>query len=261
MASLGESKKVKKAHDKGRSLLVNLATLAFAALLWSPDLSSGILGARYGTIGLSKVRSCDVALPLRDDERADLLQSLAATKTGESLLSEYIKVYGSLDTLVIQWDQVSYSQINRATTRLPASAQTQMGSVVCVHLARRLPQIEHLADLAHEMVHATRLSEEVLKGEGLTSKEFVHARIAAPGGEADAFAVECAVKKEAIGRWDQFCGPYVHFEGHKVDQQAVVRDLYNGALSASLTGEAYPVMLTKQYQRMRLKRTLTGVFK
>jgi hypothetical protein len=98
-----------------------------------------------------------------------------------------------------------------------------------------------------------------LKGEGMSTNEFVHARIAATGGEADAFGVECAVKREILGHWDAFCSPYVN--GGGVAVKRVVDDLYSGALSASLTGEPYPVMLAKQFRRMAERRALNGILK
>lgn len=239
----------------------NAIVTALVLSLWSPDLSSGILSQRYGRYDQPALKSCDPALPLQAGEREDLLDRLQDSATGRGLLEEFKAVYGDLDSLIIQWDTVSYSQISKERGRVPAhELGTRRASVVCVHLAKKLPDIEHLADLAHEIVHANRLPEKALKGDGMAAEEFVHARIASRGGEAEAFAEECAVKRDVLGRWDAFCAPYVVGDDH-VEQARVVEDLYSGALSASLTGEPYPVMLAKQYRRMNLRRRMNGVLK
>jgi hypothetical protein len=126
-----------------------------------------------------------------------------------------------------------------------------------VHLTRRLPDIEHVADLVHELAHATRLEARVLRGEIEDTAEFVRERLTAKGGEADAFAVECQVKRELLGSWDALCAPYgiTSAAGDSVDVQRVVKDLYNGQLSASLTGETYPIMLARQFRAILAKRT------
>lgn len=238
---------------KHSSAIWQIFILVVTVSLWSPDLSSGILSQARGPQQSEKASAaqCDPALPLSDEERSEILGLLRRTKKGQLLLNDYVKSYKSLGTLVIQWDSVSYSQISRNAGRTPAS--TQSPSIVCIHLAKRLPEIEHVADLAHELTHATRLTPKVLKGEGMEVQEFVKARIGATGGEADAFAVECEVKRELLGHWDHFCNPYVSTED-EVDVAAVVRDLYNGSLAASLTGEAYPVMLAKQFSRMSARK-------
>jgi hypothetical protein len=238
-------------------------TILFVAVvgLWAQTAPSGVLSLHYGGVAQPGLKACDPALPLTADERAELIGALEKSETGRTLFKEYQLKFGELSSLIIQWDTVSYSQISKLPGRVPAniSASSAKASVVCVHLAKKLPDIEHIADLSHELVHATRLSEEVLKGEGMSTNEFVHARIAATGGEADAFGVECAVKREILGHWDGFCSPYVSGDGVAVKR--VVDDLYSGALSASLTGEPYPVMLAKQFRRMAERRALNGILK
>ncbi len=221
------------------------------------------MGSQARNVSGSAVRiTCEEAIPLTAAEQQKLFKDLQNTQVGKNLISEFKGRYGSLKALVLQWDQVSYSQILQ-----PA----ETASVVCIHLAQKLPEIEHLADLAHEMTHATRLEPEVLLGYGMKSvEEFVEKRLAGAGGEADAFSVECQVKKEVLGRWDHFCAPYVDAQNF-FEVSKVVEDLYNGSLSASLTGEAYPVMLSKQFQSLtrspasvaprpkNLKRTGNGI--
>jgi hypothetical protein len=118
---------------------------------------------------------------------------------------------------------------------------------VCVHLTKKLPEIEHVADLVHELTHAVYLEDEVLHGTMDDVDDFVRARIAGVGGEAHAFSVECKVKQEILKTWDQLCMPYVSDSKNEMDKEKVVQALYNGVLSASLTGETYPVMLSKQF--------------
>jgi hypothetical protein len=122
-----------------------------------------------------------------------------------------------------------------------------------VHLAHKLPEIEHLADLAHELTHATRLRPEVLRGDVASAKEFVEQRLTGQGGEADAFVAECNVKHELLGHWDAFCSTYV--SENEMNRQRVIRDLYNGVLSASLTGESYPTLLERQYRLLHLRKS------
>ncbi|HRK01984.1 MAG TPA: hypothetical protein PLH57_04915, partial [Oligoflexia bacterium] len=139
----------------------------------------------------------------------------------------------------IYWDDVSYSQLGGRDK----SAQT-----VCIRLAKRLPDIEHIADFAHELTHAVRLTEEVLHGQAATADEFVAARLGAHGGEADAFATECRVKRDILGKWDELCSPFASNTDMNVDK--VLSALKDGTLAASLTGEPYPVMLTRQYEML-----------
>ena len=186
---------------------------------------------------------CDSVLPISSLERQDLMSRLEKTKIGQGLIRDFQERFGSLDALILQWDQVSFSQILQ-----PSAVRS---SVVCVHLAEHLPEIEHIADLAHEMTHATRLDPAVLLGYGIkNSDEFVRMRIAGVGGEADAFSMECALKREILNHWDHFCVPYVTGK-NMFDVKKVVEDLYNGELSASLTGEPYPIMLSKQYANLQ----------
>ena len=241
----------------GKRWLSSIFALAVVAL-WAPMAPSVVLSLHYDGAVQPGLKACDPALPLSVDERAELLGAVGKSETGAALIEEYERKFGDLQTLVIQWDTVSYSQISKNPGRALASSGPR-ASVVCVHLAKRLPDIEHIADLSHELVHATRLSEAVLKGDGMSTNQFVHARIAAIGGEAEAFGVECAVKREILGHWDHFCAPYV--SGSAVEVSRVVDDLYSGALSASLTGEPYPVMLAKQFRRMAERRALNGILK
>lgn len=249
--------------------VLQILTLSLAISLWSPDLSSGILSQSFnqtGKLSHLAVRYCDPARPVEEEERGELLKNLAQSPTGRRLLQDYASIFGSLSTLVIQWDSVSYSQINRteASRSIASTSSTQQKrsetEVVCIHLAKKLPDIEHIADLAHELTHATRLTGQVLRGESMNASEFVKARIASRGGEADAFGVECVVKHEILGYWDSFCAPYVT-RNQEIDHDLVVTDLYSGTLAASLTGESYPVMLAKQFERMSQRRALNGVQK
>ena len=209
--------------------------------------------------------TCDSGIRLSTDEREAVLKKLGTTETGAKLLLDFINQYSSLDRLSIEWNQVSFSQVinlkalkakedlpgNRSLANEKAEeAQGSLGAAICVHLAHKLPPIEHLADLAHELTHVTRLRKSILDGEVDNASEFVKARLSEVGGEADAFAFECKVKEEFLGKWDDFCRPYLNETGSGIDQMAVVKDFYKGGLSASLTGESYPVMLAKQYQAM-----------
>lgn len=208
------------------------------------------------------IASCDVGIPLTAQERESLFYKLRISKAGQKLIASFEKKYSSLENLNLQWNTVSYSQLSAAPQRTvssvkknpgrgPASVPALSSEMVCVHLARKLPDIEHIADLAHELVHATRLSHDVLVGNVTDPDEFVSARIKSRGGEADAFASECVVKHEILGTWDRLCTPYVSdSDENAVDVELVIRDLYNGELSASLTGEAYPVMLARQFKAM-----------
>ncbi len=213
----------------------------------STDRGSGELGA-----------VCDPGAILSDEDRSALLAKLRISIAGRAVLEDFVREYGAFTNLLIQWDTVSYSQVvtvPRNQGRAPAGV-SPLGNGVCVHLTRRLPDIEHIADLAHELTHATRLSPKVLHGEVADVAEFVRARLTARGGEADAFAVECKVKHELLGRWDEFCSPYAKTdEPESFDTAQVTHDFYNGRLSASLTGETYPVMLSRQYKAMLAKRS------
>lgn len=201
---------------------------------------------------------CDPGTDLSADDRVRLLNKLRISKAGRDVLTAFIGQYGTLSKLLIQWDSVSYSQVAKpAPGRAIASTPGRLGVGICVHLARSLPEIENIADLAHELTHATRLEPEILRGEVEDVDVFVRERLAAQGGEADAFAVECQVKREILGHWDGFCDPYASSKG--IDVKRVVADLYSGALSASLTGEAYPIMLARQYRAMLAKRAARQV--
>lgn len=195
------------------------------------------------------IQACDPGIVVADVERRELLLKLRISKAGRALTADFERQYGSLENLVIQWDSVSYSQVaaGRARSRVANSSveEAPLGPGICVHLARKLPAIEHVADLAHELTHATRLGLKILKGEVDDVAEFVRARLTSRGGEADAFSVECEVKRELLGHWDAFCAPYAGPEG--IDASRVIDDLYDGRLSASLTGETYPVMLSRQF--------------
>ncbi|MBI3555367.1 MAG: hypothetical protein HY074_03765 [Deltaproteobacteria bacterium] len=200
---------------------------------------------------------CDPGATLSDDERGILLNKLRISTSGRAVLDDFVRQYGSFTNLLVQWDTVSYSQVvsvPQQPGRSPAG-ESLLGNGVCVHLTRKLPEIEHVADLAHELTHATRLSFKVLHGEVADVAEFVRARLTARGGEADAFSVECKVKHELLGRWDEFCSPYGTLSAaDSFDTVQVIKDFYNGRLSASLTGETYPVMLARQYKAMLAKR-------
>ena len=200
----------------------------------------------------SKVFSqCDPAIEMSTEDRDELLTKLENTKVGSQVLNDFKRIYGSLDSLALQWDSVSYSKIlDEPKTRSLASVEStpKLGSAICIHLTKKLPPLEHLADLIHELTHATKLELKVLKGELENVEEFVKQRLGASGGEAHAFEVECKLKKEITGDWDSLCAPYVVDE--TVSQERILDDLYTGKLSASLTGETYPTMLSKQYKAM-----------
>lgn len=201
-------------------------------------------------------RVCDAGPQLSAEERTQLFERLTESPLGARILTDYAREYGDTSSLMIQWDSVSYSQVvtvHQNEGRAPAGLSA-LGNAVCVHLTKRLPDIEHVADLAHELTHATRLSPAVLRGNVSSVAEFVQARLAARGGEADAFASECRVKHELLGEWDELCAPYVAEQG-SFDTEHVVRDLYSGKMSASLTGETYPVMLARQFNAMAAKRS------
>lgn len=196
--------------------------------------------------------SCEPGADLNPDEKNELLSSLEKTETGKKLIESFVERYGSIEKLKIQWDHVSYSQIMRESqskSRSIASTNSKPAEskdLVCIHLTKKLPDIEHTADLAHEITHAVRLENHVLRGDVDSVDEFVKERIAGIGGEADAFATECMVKREVLGNFDALCSPYAADET-KMDQDRVVDALYSGTLSASLTGETYPIMLAKQF--------------
>lgn len=186
---------------------------------------------------------CDPGVPISKGQREELFTQLRISKAGTQLLEQFGKQYGTLQNLFLQWDTVSYSQVS--------------DTGVCVFLSRRLAPIENVADLAHELVHATRLPAAVLQGAVPSAEEFVRTRLAGQGGEAEAFAVECEVKREILGgKWDALCAPYATGNDAEdvMDQGRVVRDLYNGELSASLTGEPYPVLLSQQFMTISRRR-------
>ena len=211
-------------------------------------------------IDSSLASMCDPGIDLTGDDRVRLLNKLRISKAGRDVLEAFTNQYGTLSKLLIQWDSVSYSQVAKPEPGRAVAAATATGRLgvgICVHLARNLPEIENIADLAHELTHATRLEPQILRGEVEDVDVFVRERLAAQGGEADAFAVECQVKREILGKWDGFCNPYANEKG--IDVKRVVADLYTGELSASLTGEAYPVMLARQYRAMLAKRAARQV--
>lgn len=236
--------------------------LAFGCLLLS---SAAFAGSDFETENgdAELVSYCDPGQVLTPQERAQIFGWLRESRTGQAVLADFARQYGSVSNLLIQWDSVSYSQVVNAklATRAPASqASNALGTAVCVHLTRRLPDIEHVADLAHELTHATRLEKRVLHGDVGDVDEFVRLRLAARGGEADAFSVECHVKRDILGHWDSLCEPYAdESSADGFDASRVVRDFYNGKLSASLTGETYPIMLSRQYRAMLAKRAVQGV--
>ncbi len=210
----------------------------------------------------SKAAECDPAISLADDERQHLVDRLVKSPTGKKLLDDFEVIYGSLQNLTIQWDRVSFSQVVAKPTRVPAAIDLKkLGEEVCIHLALKLPEMEHIADFAHELVHVTRLPKEVYQGNFKKTEDFIKARIALKGGEAEAFAVECTVKYELLGEWDGLCAPYVldskHDLEHSMDLKHIVKDLYNGSLAASLTGEPYPIMLERQFKALLLRRTIS----
>lgn len=240
-------------HGFFRSAWMAVSLLALATSALAFDEGTGEL-AGY----------CDPGVVLSKEERDSLLEKMQSTQTGRAVLADFVREYGSFENLLIQWDGVSYSQV---VTMRPRPARglasgtrphgvSRLGNAVCVHLTRKLPPLEHVADLSHELAHATRLEKKVLLGEVSDVEEFVKARLAARGGEADAFAVECRVKREMLGRWDSFCLPYADVQTNRFDTARVIKDFYNGRLSASLTGETYPVMLSRQYKAMLAKKAL-----
>lgn len=218
------------------------------------------------------IASCDPGVVLTARERETVLNKLKSSQTGLDLLSDFTSNYGSFQNLMIQWDSVSYSQVvspDLSSSHRAIASQNALGTAVCVHLTKKLPHIEHVADLAHELAHATRLERRVLRGEVSDVDEFVKARLTSRGGEADAFSVECTVKREILGSWDSLCAPYARSSGansqapaaSSIDTERVIHDFYNGHLSASLTGETYPVMLSRQYQAMLARKALSQVAK
>lgn len=191
-------------------------------------------------------------IPLSLSEREGLLEKLRISNAGKKLIQSFTEKYGSIEKLQIQWNHASFSEILNQEGRSPAGVKSGRPAV-CIHLASKLPEIEHVADLAHELTHATRMDAEVLRGNVKSTEEFVRSRLASHGGEADAFSVECKVKFEILKEWDSMCAPYVSSKD-EIDAQRVLQDLYNGQLSASLTGEPYPVMLAKQFKRAMARR-------
>ncbi len=197
---------------------------------------------------------CDPGIDLTKEERIHLLTKMNQTDTGKNIIELFEKKYQTIEKLIIQWDHVSYSQvIKNKTGRSIASNMNQ--SVVCVHLTKKLPIIEHIADLSHEMTHATLMDQQsVAETQNVNVDEFVKNRIAGKGGEAEAFAVECMVKYEILNQWDHLCAPFVRND--KMHKKAIVDALYDGTLSASLTGESYPVMLSKQFRNISTKKEI-----
>jgi hypothetical protein len=245
---------------RSRLLSISIFSAVFSLLLAcvSGALADESKPESFEDVSMSLVSACDPGTLLRPSERIELFKRLRSSKTGQAVLSDFIAEYGKLSRLVIQWDGVSYSQVaspRGVVNRAPAS-ESALGSVVCVHLAHKLPDIEHVADLAHELTHATRLELKFLRGEVTDVDEFVRTRLGARGGEADAFSVECRTKREILGEWDALCAPYA-LSKDEIDVEHVVKDLYNGRLSASLTGEAYPVMLARQYRAMLSRKKIS----
>lgn len=205
--------------------------------------------------------SCDPGIDATKEERVDLLNRMYNTDTGKNIIELFVQKFGSIEKLIIQWDHVSYSQVIKSkTNRSLASTQPDSGASVCVHLTKKLPKIEHIADLSHEMTHATLMDQKSFpETQDSDTEEFVKNRIAGKGGEAEAFAVECMVKYEILKQWDQLCAPFV--KGDKMHKKAIVSALYDGTLSASLTGEPYPVMLTKQFRNIASKKEVKSAIK
>lgn len=211
--------------------------------------------------------SCDPGIDLSADERQVLLERIEETNIGKETIQQFIKKYGTLKSMILQWDLVSYSQIinqdqtGRAVASTNSSKSNYNGAKVCIHLTKKLPELEHLADLVHEMTHAIYLEMRTPVLEKAEEHEevekFVNQRIASKGGEAEAFAIECTLKREIINDWDTLCGPFAK-SNTEMDVERIVDGLYSGNLSASLTGEPYPIMLRKQYRnlvhRLRLKK-------
>ncbi len=110
------------------------------------------------------------------------------------------------------------------------------------------------------MTHAALMDQVALRDStGLDTEAFVKNRIAGKGGEAESFAVECRVKFEILNSWDHLCAPYV--KENKMQKKMIVDALYDGTLSASLTGEPYPMMLAKQYRNISNKKELNSAVK
>lgn len=189
---------------------------------------------------------CGPGEKVAPQEKVWLLESVRRSEIGQKLLESFKEKFKSFDRLHVYWDDVSYSQLGGR----------DHAAQVCIRLAKRLPDIEHIADFAHELTHAVRLTTEVLHGHTDSAEEFVNARLGAHGGEADAFATECRVKKDILGRWDELCSPYTTVVKEKTDMdvQRILAALKDGTLSASLTGEPYPVMLTRQFQMLLERR-------
>ncbi|MBI2605189.1 MAG: hypothetical protein HYW49_03815 [Deltaproteobacteria bacterium] len=225
--------------------------LLISALL----IPSAFAANAFAEEGISS--ACDPGIAVSAGDRASLVERLQSTTVGKELVADFKAKYGSLDQLNVQWDLISYSQVlYPPKNRVPAgekngsrkNAAPAKKTTVCIHLTRKLPEIEHIADFAHELTHAARLDRAVLTSSYASPDEFVAARIGSTGGEADAFATECRVKHELLGEWDSLCAPYASSDG--MDHDRIVGALYDGTLSASLTGEPYPVMLAKQFRKI-----------
>lgn len=199
------------------------------------------------------VSLCDAGVLLTSPERTELLHQLRISTAGTKIIKSFLTQYHSLRNLVLQWDSISYSQVAGGASCEKRGAsdglqEGRLGCGICVHLSRKLPGLEHVADLAHELTHATRLDADVLRGKGKNLDDFVRERLEGAGGEADAFVSECTVKRELLGDWDSFCAPYV--SSNRMDFDLVLAALYNGRLAASLTGESYPIMLSRQFRAL-----------
>lgn len=215
--------------------------------MWCRTLCVSVLSVAVLTITQASTAraACKEGQLLTKKEIRRLIDSIRISSAGQKLYIEFKEKYPLKNQLKIYWDNVSYSELIKNSR----TGKTQ----VCIHLAQKLPQIEHIADFVHELTHATKLDPKILNGEVSDVNVFVHERLGADGGEADAFALECQVKYELLNRWDDFCAPYVSKSLNQVDRNQVLNDLYSGELSASLTGEPYPILLARQF-RQKIQR-------
>lgn len=196
--------------------------------------------------------SCKSRNPLNAQERKQLIERLDGTRTGRKILKLFKRKYGSLTTMQLFWHASSFTQILDSPASNEESTEGGLGAVICIHLSNQLPALENIADFAHELTHVTQMTLKNFKGEVANVQEFIDARLKAPGGEASAFAIECQVKHEILGKWDSFCAPYVSQSNpNAIELSIVISDLYSGKLSASLTGESYPALLEKQFHQMK----------
>lgn len=213
--------------------------------------------AKSSRLNQTRSNPCSPSVLISQVQRKGLISRLRISKAGKNLIKDFKRKFNSLDKLYITWNTASFSEISTQSedsynALRGIASGTFSYPAVCIHLTQELPDIEHIADLAHELTHATRLPLAVLRGDAANVDEFVKSRLASRGGEADAFAVECKVKREILGKWDDFCSPYV--KADSMDVQKIIDDLYDGTLAASLTGEPYPTMLAKQYRSILLRR-------